>query len=307
MPKFLLPKNKFLWSLLTRILGMVILLSFGGYLAQPGIWPDFPFDPPTFAVVLSALVFGAVGFFLPDLILIGTKLGFRRIVDMLAVSVSASVVKSLPKRRAAKKRKKQSFESGSILVDSSAVADLRLIKIVESGFLRGELIISKAVLTELRHLADSKDQVKRNRGRRALDDLSKLKGYKSVRLRIIDRFSEKETDKGLVEFAAKNKLPLLTIDYNLLKEAQVRGLEVLSFNNLANAIKIEAIPGDSVDVRISQSGSEKDQGVGFLADGTMVVVDKGAVYVGKTIKIEVNKAIQKDTGRIIFGSVLLTK
>lgn len=283
---------------------MVILLSFGGYLAQPGVWPDFPFDPPEFAVVLSALVFGAVGFFLPDLIVIGTKLGFRQLVDMLAVRVSASVVSSLPKRRAVKKHKKHVFDPGSIMVDTSAVADLRLIKIVESGFLRGNLIISKAVLTELRHLADSKDPIKRNRGRRALDDLSKLKEYKSIKLKVIDGFGEKETDKGLVEFAVKNKLPLLTIDYNLLKEGQVRGLEVLSFNNLSNAIKIEAVPGDTIEVKISQPGSEKDQGVGFLDDGTMVVVDKGSVYIGKTVKIEVNKAIQKDTGRIIFGSRL---
>ncbi len=303
MLKFLLPKNKFLWLLLTRILGMAALLSFGGYLAQPGVWPDFPFDPPEFAVVLTAFVFGAVGFFLPDLILIATKLGFRSLVDMLSARVSASVVNSLPKRRNHKRKKKMKFEVGSILVDTSALIDIRLLRIAESGFLRGNLIISKSALSELRHIADSKDPVKRSKGRMALDNLSKIKNIKHIKLKIINNFEEKETDNGLVEFATSNRLALLTVDYNLLKEAQVRGLEVMSFNNLAKAVKMEAIPGEMIEVKVSQLGSSLNQGVGFLADGTMIVVENGKEYLGKVVKIEVNKSIEKDTGRIIFGEV----
>lgn len=281
---------------------MLVLLSFGGYLAQPGVWPDFPFDPPEFATVLSALVFGAVGFFLPDLIVIATRSGFRRLVDMFAARVSASVVNSLPKRKI-RRKKGLKFEPYSILVDTSALVDLRLLRIVEAGFIKGNLLISKTALTELRHLADSKDGVKREKGRRALNDLAKIKGFRGIKVRVIDNFSSKEADDGFVDFAVKYKLPLMTIDFNLLREAQVRGLEVMSFNSLANAVKIEAVPGDVIVVKVSQLGSEKDQGVGFLPDGTMVVVEKGAGLVGKSIKIEVNKAIQRETGRIIFASL----
>ncbi len=283
---------------------MAILLSFGGYLARPGVWPDFPFDPPVFAEVLSAFVFGAVGFFLPDLIVIATKSGFRSLVDMLAVRVSASVVKNLPKRKARKKQKAK-FDGDEVLLDTSALIDSRLIGVVNSGFLRGKLIISKNVLTELRHLADSKDEGKRVKARRALDDLTKIKKHsRSVKIKIVDRFGNKETDGGLVEFALKNKLPLLTLDFNLSKEAQVRGVEVLSFNTLANSIKMDAIPGQELEVKIVQSGSEKGQGVGFLFDGAMVVVDKGDRYIGKTVKVGVVKAIQRDSGRIIFGTIV---
>lgn len=303
MPRYLLPKNKFLWFLLTRILGMAVLLSFGGYLARPGVWPDFPFDPPVFAEVLSAIVFGSIGFFLPDLIVIATKSGIRSLVDMLAIRVSASVVKNLPKRKARKKQKAK-FDGDEVLVDTSALIDSRLIGVVSSGFLRGKLIVTKHVLTELRHLADSKDVSKRTKARRALDDLAKIKQYKSVRVKIIDSFGQKDTDGVLVEFAARNRLPLLTLDFNLSKEAQVRGVEVLSFNTLANSIKMDAIPGQELEVKIVQSGSEKGQGVGFLFDGAMVVVDKGDGYIGKTVKVGVVKSIQRDSGRIIFGSII---
>ncbi|MBP6979552.1 TRAM domain-containing protein [Candidatus Curtissbacteria bacterium] len=302
MPKFLIPRNKFLWFLLTRVLGMAVLLSFGGYLAKPGVWPDFPFDPPIFAEIISAFVFGAIGFFLPDLIVIGTKSGFTRIMDMIAVRVSASVVNSLPKRKVGKK-KKVKHESDWVLVDTSALMDSRLIRVVESGFLRGTLVISKTILTELRHLADSKENSKREKGRRALSDLAKLKDFKSIKVKFIDGFTQKEADGGLIEFASINKLPLLTVDFNLLKEAEARGISVMSFNTLSNAIKIDALPGDNLDIKVTQVGSVKGQGVGFLSDGTMVVIENGENLIGKTVKVEVNKAIQKDTGRIIFGSV----
>ncbi len=302
MPRFLIPRNKFLWFLLTRVLGMAVLLSFGGYLARPGVWPDFPFDPPVFAEIISAFVFGAIGFFLPDLIVLGTKSGFTRIMDMIAVRVSASVIKSLPKRKA-RKKKKVKYESDWVLVDTSAVMDSRLIKVVEAGFLRGTLVISKTILTELRHLADSKDNSKREKGRRALSDLARLKHFKSIKVKFIDGFTQKEADGGLIEFAARNKLPLLTVDFNLLKEAEVRGITVMSFNALSNAIKMDALPGDNLNIKVTQVGSVKGQGVGFLPDGTMVVIENGENLLGKLVKIEVNKAIQKDTGRIIFATV----
>lgn len=304
MFKKITTQNRVLWFLVTRVLGAIILLSIGSYLGQPGIWPDFPFDPPPFAVFLTAVVFGSVGFFLPDLIVIATKTGFRRFVDVIAARVSDSVVSSLPKRKRIKKAKKLKFDPGSVLLDTSAIVDPRLGGVADSGFLRGSLIISKTILTELRRMADSSDSVKRQRGRRALESLDSLKSNKNIRMVFIENFDQSEADDGLIEFASKNRLPIMTVDFNLAKVAQVRNIEVLSFNKLANAVKVDVVPGEKISLKLSQPGSVKDQGVGFLDDGTMVVVEKGGAHLGKVVNIEVIKSIQKESGRIIFASIV---
>lgn len=191
------------------------------------------------------------------------------------------------------------------LLDTSVIIDGRIADIVKTGFIDGPLLVPNFVLEELQHIADSSDLLKRNKGRRGLDILNMMSEGKDVEVRIHDGdFPEiQEVDSKLVKLAQTLNGYIVTNDYNLNKVAQLQGLQVLNINDLANALKPVVIPGDSMTVEIVKEGKTGRQGIGYLDDGTMIVVEEGRNYLGQTVEVEVTSALQTSAGRMIFAKV----
>jgi len=194
-------------------------------------------------------------------------------------------------------------EGCRILVDTSTIIDGRIYDIARTGFLPGELLIPRFVLNELQYVSDSADNLRRQRGRRGMEVLSDLQKDSNIPVTITDIDVEgvREVDDRLVVLARQLNCPILTNDYNLNRIAELQGVTVLNINELANAVKAILLPGESFEMAIIQEGKEFGQGVGYLEDGTMVVVEDGHDYIGKTIKITVTKVLQTAAGRMIFA------
>lgn len=191
---------------------------------------------------------------------------------------------------------------GEILVDTSVLIDGRIGEIAKTGFVPGNLIIPRFILKELQNIADSSSNMRRNRGRRGLEVLSTLRHDTKVKVEITDEdFSDiSEVDSKLVKLAKKRGTDILTTDYNLNRVAKIEGVRVLNINELANAIRPVVLPGEKLKVKVVQSGKEKGQGVGYLPDGTMIVVEGGDKMIGKEVDTEVNRALQTVAGKMIF-------
>jgi uncharacterized protein YacL len=197
---------------------------------------------------------------------------------------------------------KQSRKSYKIL-DTSVIIDGRIADIAETGFLDGSLVIPQFVLRELQLVADSADSLKRNRGRRGLDVLQRLQKTASVQIQIVeDDFpAVREVDLKLIELAKLYEGKIITNDFNLNKVAQLQGVDVLNINELANSLKPIVLPGEGMKVFVLKEGKEYNQGVAYLDDGTMVVVDNARKMIGKTIDISVTSVLQTTAGKMIFG------
>jgi uncharacterized protein YacL len=190
-----------------------------------------------------------------------------------------------------------------ILVDTSVIIDGRIADIAQTGFLVGELLIPRFVLDELQHIADSADGLRRQRGRRGMEILADLQESNTIPVRIsdIDVEGTREVDSKLVILARQLSCPILTNDYNLNRVAEIQGVPVLNINELANSVKAVLLPGESVEVKIIQEGKERGQGVGYLSDGTMVVVEDGKDHMNEDINSIVTKVLQTAAGRMIFA------
>ena len=197
---------------------------------------------------------------------------------------------------------KQGKKSQKIL-DTSVIIDGRIADIAETGFLDGVLIIPQFVLRELQLVADSADPLKRNRGRRGLDILQRVQKIATVQVQIVedDYPSVREVDLKLIELAKDIEGKIITNDFNLNKVAQLQGVEVLNINELANALKPIVLPGEAMRVFILKEGKEYNQGVAYLDDGTMVVVDNARKMIGKTVDVAVTSVLQTTAGKMIFG------
>ena len=197
---------------------------------------------------------------------------------------------------------KQSKRSYKIL-DTSVIIDGRIADVAETGFLDGVIVIPQFVLRELQLVADSADSLKRNRGRRGLDILQRLQKIASVQIQIVeDDFpTVREVDLKLIELAKLYEGKIITNDFNLNKVAQLQGVEVLNINELANSLKPIVLPGETMKVFILKEGKEYNQGVAYLDDGTMVVVDNARKMIGKTVDISVTSVLQTTAGKMIFG------
>ncbi len=196
-----------------------------------------------------------------------------------------------------------SAESRTILLDTSVIIDGRIADIARTGFVPGALLIPHFVLAELQYIADSSDSLRRQRGRRGMEVLSQLQKDTNVVVRIsdIDVEGTREVDDKLVILARQMRCPILTNDYNLNKIAEFQGVTVLNVNELANAVKSVMLPGEILRIRVIQEGKEINQGVGYMDDGTMVVVENGREYVGRETDVTVTKVLQTAAGRMIFG------
>jgi len=188
------------------------------------------------------------------------------------------------------------------ILDTSVIIDGRIADICETGFVEGTLVAPQFVLRELQQVADSTDSLKRNRGRRGLDILQKIQKMGNVHVQIVETdFPEiREVDLKLIELARRMSGKIVTNDYNLNKVAQLRGVQVLNINELANSLKPVVLPGEIMRVFVLKEGKEPGQGVGYLDDGTMVVVDQGKKALGKTIEVSVTSVLQTTAGKMIF-------
>ncbi len=190
-----------------------------------------------------------------------------------------------------------------MLLDTSVIIDGRISDISQTSFLSDTILVPRFVLNELQHIADSSDMLRRNRGRRGLDILNKLQKDSRAPIRITDMDVEdvREVDDKLVVLAKRLKCPILTNDFNLNRVAELQGVRVLNINELANAVKTVFLPGESMQVHVIQEGKETGQGVGYLDDGTMVVVEEGRRHMNATIQVIVTKVLQTAAGRMIFA------
>lgn len=188
------------------------------------------------------------------------------------------------------------------VLDTSVIIDGRIADIVKTGFLEGPLVIGRFVLEELQHIADSADMLKRNRGRRGLDILNRIQKEMSTEVQIFEQPVGEglEVDAKLISLAKQLGGNVVTNDFNLNKVAELQGVPVLNINELANAVKPAVLPGEEMNVTVIKDGKEAGQGVAYLEDGTMIVVDGGRKYIGDTIGVIVTSVLQTAAGRMIF-------
>lgn len=206
-------------------------------------------------------------------------------------------------------RKKGVHRTRELLLDTSALIDGRIADIADTGFLGGILIIPRFVIGELHRGSDSSDPIRRNRFRRGLSVLNKLQQGDMVQVRIIDDDFDNipDVDNKLIALAIQTDGMIVTNDYNLNKVAGAQGITVLNVNLLANAVRSVYIPGEEFAIRIIQAGTDPEQGIGYLDDGTMVVVEQGANYMDRTVNVTVTKLINRETGRMIFATAAADK
>ena len=195
------------------------------------------------------------------------------------------------------------FPANPMVLDTSAIIDGRIADICETGFVQGTIVIPRFVLEELRHIADSSDGLRRNRGRRGLEILGTLQRESRVPIMVteIDFPDSRDVDTKLIRLTKQLNCPLITNDYNLARVAEVEGLTIMNVNSLANSVKTVILPGEEMGVQIVQEGKEAGQGVGFLEDGTMVVVEGGSRYLNNHMEVVVTRVIQTIAGRMIFA------
>lgn len=234
------------------------------------------------------------------------------LADEVARTLVTRLPNMIPRSRSGvtkvKKKKSKTIEYG-VFLDTSAIIDGRIFDVIHLGLLNGVIVIPESILLELKHLADSQDTVKRERGRKGLDYLDVLKKSKKMKVMVLSEEGEKgivkgkaqEVDEKLIRLAKNHKGKVITCDYNLEKKAAIDGVQAINVNGLANALKVIAVPGESLHIKLLHPGKDVTQGVGYLEDGTMIVVEDGSLYVGRTIDVVVSRVIQTATGRILFA------
>ena len=261
-----------------------------------GSFSDIPFIGPIASVVISVFL----GY-------VGLIIGIKRKDDILGIFNFIPKLKGdkgdKEKNKDGKGMQKQISGSGYKILDTSVIIDGRIADIVKTGFLDGVLLVPNFVLEELRHIADSSDLLKRNRGRRGLDILNQIAKEGFIRVEIYEGDFEdiSEVDSKLVRLAHILEDPILTNDYNLNKVAELQGIKVLNINELANAVKPVVLPGEEMYVQVMKEGKESGQGVAYLDDGTMVVIDGGRKHIGQHTTVMVTTVLQTAAGRMIFA------
>lgn len=283
----------------------IVFVFIGAYIARSGTPPEIFAITGNYFTLIAALSFGTLGFILPDILELAGKAGIAVLARELAERIPnprmVDLRPRIPFRRRNSKLKKY---LNPIVVDTSALIDGRILEVAKTGFLTGTLIVLPSVIGELHNFADSSDVLRRKKGRRGLDVLSDLKKVKKLKVEIAkSEPKEEQVDNKLVAISRKYKAKLLTLDYNLNKVARVHGVRILNLNELANALKTAVLPNDSLEVVIREKGKEKGQGVGYLEDGTMVVVENGADLTQQKVNVLVRKVIQTNAGKMIFGRI----
>ncbi len=256
-------------------------------------------------LLIAFLAFAALGFILPDILELAGRAGIAELARQIAERIPNPYASRLnvPKISFRKNRSEKKYVD-PMVVDTSALIDARIAEVVKTGFLSGTILVIPSVIEELHRLADSADDGKRMRGRRGLDCLNEVKRSKKVRLAVLNSEPKEDAvDTKLLILAKKTRGRLITVDFNLNKVAKVRGITTLNVNELANALKMPILPSDKLFIRIVDIGKGKGQGVGYLDDGTMVVVEEGAKFKGKAVDVSVHRVLQTAAGQMIFAKM----
>ncbi len=272
-----IPLKNLLGSFIGLILGIMVanLLS--------NVFLSNPYNHQQLVLPLFSVLYGVCGY-------MGLRIGFKK-GEEIHVSGWKVFSKNAPQSENAK------------ILDTSVIIDGRIADITETGFVEGTFILPQFILNELQHIADSSDSIKRTRGKRGLEVLHHIQKQAIVDVRIVDRDYPdiKEVDSKLIELAKEVRGKIVTNDSNLNKVAELQGIQVLNINELANSIKPVVLPGEEITVKILKEGKETGQGVAYLDDGTMIVVDNGRRHMGKTIDVVVTSVLQTPAGRMIFA------
>ena len=228
---------------------------------------------------------------------------YQRIMAELDMSES-----SMRRKKDVKERKIES-PANIMIMDTSAIIDGRIGEIIKTGFLYGTLVVPQFVIQELQYIADSADELKRNRGRKGLELLNELKKLKTQKdrlaLKVVTNDYEKikKVDDKLIKLAKTMRGAILTTDFNLNKAAAFQSIKILNVNELSNAVKTVTLPGEDMEIKVIQEGKEKNQGVGYLEDGTMVVIEGAQGMLGQTVKVGVARVLQTAAGKMIFTQI----
>lgn len=228
----------------------------------------------------------------------------RRFIGELANEVAEIVIARIPyANRKATRKKKQNVIENALFLDTSAIIDGRIFGVIQSGLISGPVVVPESILLELKHIADSQDTVKRERGRNGLEFLDNLRKNRSVKFMLLldDESGKKEVDEKLIWLAKNKKGRIITCDYNLAKKASIEKVPAINVNELANFLKVRAVPGESLHVKVLHKGKDPTQGVGYLDDGTMIVVESAGNELEKTLDVVVARVIQTSAGRILFA------
>lgn len=279
------PVGDLLFGTLGLIIGLIVAYLIGFAIDSVNI----PIVTTVLPILLS-IVLGYLGF----------QVGFKKRDELINVFTTGK------SQNSPKKRHTDELEISNTvykLLDTSVIIDGRIADISETGFVEGILVVPQFVLTELQHIADSSDTLKRTRGRRGLDILRKLQDERASQVLIteVDFEDVQEVDLKLVRLAKKMGGKILTNDFNLNKVCDLHNVEVLNINDLANAVKPVVIPGEEMNVLVIKDGKEHNQGVAYLDDGTMIVVEEGKTYIGQAIVVIVTSVLQTSAGRMIFA------
>lgn len=284
---FKVPIGDLLFGTFGLIIGLIVAYFLGFAIDSV----PFPVISEVLPIILS-FVLGYLGF----------RLGFRKRDELIQLFTLRS---TNTKKKAAEGAEAQEVRGSYKLLDTSVIIDGRIADISETGFIEGILVVPQFVLTELQHIADSSDTLKRTRGRRGLDILKKLQDERKTKVEITDEDFEdvQEVDLKLVRLAKKmgNDTCIVTNDFNLNKVCELHHVKVLNINDLANAVKPVVIPGEDMQVVVIKDGKENNQGVAYLDDGTMIVVEGGRSYIGQAITVTVTSVLQTSAGRMIFA------
>lgn len=277
---FRVPVTYFIFSLVGLLLGLLVGSLAAGFFRQlPGAYGQWL--PLIVQAFLTIVVFD---FFVTQ---------SRKVSDVMSVIYQRLLTFAYPEPRK---------DGRELVLDTSSLIDGRISEVIETGFMADKLIVPRFVLNELQNVADSADPIKRAKGRRGLEVLTDLQKHPKVAFELVEDNPTRteKVDEKLVKVAKARRARIITSDYNLNKVASISGVMVLNINELANSLRPAVVPGESLLVRVIQKGKGRGQGVGFLPDGTMIVVEEGSQYVGQDIDTEVERIFQTAAGKMIF-------
>lgn len=289
-------KDRTVIEILTGTAGLILGLIIAFLLSQPFSLIPIPYVPTAISIIL----YGMLGY-------LGIKIGLSNKDDLNARFKELTSSMKLQPREKDKLKDKVKVKSIPKILDTSVLIDGRIKEIANSGFIEGQLYIPVFVLEELQHIADSSDDLKRNRGRRGLDIIKEMQENKNLEIVIYQGKYEDipEVDSKLLQLTEDLKGKIVTNDYNLNKVASVRNISVLNINELANSVKPVYLPGEEMTIQIVKVGKEQNQGLGYLDDGTMIVVESGKDYIGQTIEVLVTSVLQTSAGKMIFAKPIV--
>lgn len=297
------------WKLILRLI-LALVFSLVAFIFSEVV-PELPGVNRVILRIFITAFFGLIGFSIFPDVAKNISLWFLALINLITSRVSSEVMNQmvrLPRQQGVQMPFPSHAPVGGVsvnqpmILDTSVIIDGRLLDIAKTGFIFGTLLLPQFILSELQQVADSSDYLKRSRGRRGFEIIEGLKKVKGVRVEVWDKdINAKTVDEKLLRLVKSLNGKVLTTDYNLNRVASVSGVGVLNINDLANSVKTAVIPGEQIKVKVIHLGKDPKQGVGYLDDGTMIVVENGAELVGHEIKVEVTRILQVSAGKMIFS------